>query len=241
MLIHGEVEIDGNLHVRMSAYEMRMTAQSSHRDFSDLIIEVAQLDKSITDGVLKDREVRLALLLRTRGGYSEREIEDLLGSKRPGYALLARGADLLARYQRGQHNQLLRVRANQGLSDSPVCWRCLKEEVSRPGDWCGCLDKQPKSDRPKSGPSAPYDAARRPDVADLTEEERLAEIALLSETQAKGPIAGGEWYRKTVSPIGLTFYDEDDIRRSDRSHHRGTKGSGKAHGTDEQVPSARTA
>lgn len=232
----GEVEIDGELHASLSAYEMRMAAQSATRDFADLIIEAAQLDRSIQSGIQRDHEVRIAMLLRTRGGFDEHEIEQMLGSKRPGYALLERGIELVRRHERGRRSQLLRVRANLGMSDTPVCWRCLKAEVRRPGDWCGCIDKERKSDRSHTGPGATYDPTTRPPATEMSEEERAAEIALLAATQEKGPIPGGENYRKKVNAVGTTMFDPDDLRRADRAHRRG-RSEGAARSTQEQVPS----
>jgi hypothetical protein len=222
----------------MTAFEMRMAAQSSTSDFSDLIVEAAQLDRSIQ--AILDPEVRLAMLLRTRGGFDEYEIEQMIGSKRPGHQLLKRGVELIRRYARGQHSQLLRVRANQGQSDQPVCWRCLQSEVPRPGDWCGCIDKPWKAERrSKTGPGAPYDPADRPAVSDMTEAERLEEIAKLADTQEKGPIPGGEWYRKKVNPVGSTMFDPNDLRRADREYHRGgSRPSSRPHHDYEQVPGA---
>ncbi len=238
MLVDGEVEIDGELHVGMSAYEMRMAAQSSSSDFADPIIEAAQLDRSIQSGILRDHKVRIAMLLRTRGGFDEHEIEEMLDSDRPGYALLARGAELVRRHERGRRSQLLRVRAHNGQSDAPVCWRCLKAEVPRPGDWCGCTDKEWKGERrSKTGPGAAYDPTAQPDPSEMTDEERQAEIDRLVATQEKGPIPGGEWYRKKVQPVGGTMYDPDDLRRSDRAYKRG-RSEGAPTTPTEQVPSA---
>jgi hypothetical protein len=220
MLLDGAVEIDGDLHVGLSAYQMRIAAQSSTHDFADLIIEAAQLDAAIRNGIVKDKEVRAAMLLRTRLGMAENEIEDALQSSRPGYALLERGIELVQRYQRGQHQQLRRVRANRGEGDQPMCWRCMSVAVARPGEWCGCIDKERKSDRSLTGPGSTYDPAARPNVAEMTDEERRQEIELLSKTQNRGPIPGGEYYRKIVSPVGLHMYSENDLRRSDREFNR---------------------
>lgn len=220
MLVDGEVDFDGELHVGRSSYEMRMAAQSSSADFADLIIEAAQLDVAIQSGIQRDHEVRIAMLLRTRGGLDEAEIERLLGSSRPGYALLKRGAELVRRHERGKHSQLRRVRAQKGLSDAPVCWRCLKEEVPRPGDWCGCVDAEQKSRRSKTGPGATYDPTEQPAVSEMTDAEKAEELAKLVATQSAGPIPGGEHYRKRVNPMPV-MYDPNDIRRADRAHHRG--------------------
>lgn len=240
MLIDGEIEIDGELHVGHSAYELRCMAQSASHDFSDLIIEVAQLERSIQSGIQRDRQVRAAMLLRARLGLDEYAIEQLLQSSRPGYRLLERGVELVRRHERGRRSQLLRVRANRGESDTPVCWRCLKEEVPRPGDWCGCIDKELGYGRRdiSTGPGSTYDPAARPPPGEMTEEERLAEIELLTATQERAPIPGGENYRKKVSPVGTTIFDADDLRRADRSFRRGGVGPNPAHhDSREQVPS----
>lgn len=230
MLIDGEYEADGDLYVGMSAYEMRMKAQSGSGDFTDLILDAAQLDRSVQAGIVKDWEVRVAMLLRIRGGYDEHEIEQMLGSKRPGYALLQRGAELIRRHERGEHAKLRRVRANRGENDNPVCWKCLKTAVARPGDYCGCGEPAQRSRRSKTGPGSTYDPADQPEIADMTPEERAAEIDLLTATQEKGPIPGGEHYRKRVSPVGSRMFDPDDLRRADRAYQRG-------HARDVQRPS----
>jgi hypothetical protein len=245
LLLDGEIEVDGEIHSSLSAYELRMQAMSTSSDFADLIVEAAQLDRAIQSGIMRDREVRLAMLLRTRGGFDEKEIEDLLGSKRPGYALLQRGAELIRRHERGQHSQLRRVRAQRGESDMPVCWRCLQPAVlnregnpMRVGDWCGCVDKPRKSDRSHTGPGSTYDPLAQPDPAKMTADERAAEIEKLAATQVKGPIPGGENYRKKVSPVGATMFDPDDLRRADRAYHRGNRDGASASRTPtEQVPS----
>lgn len=225
MLIDGEVEVDGELHVGLSAYEMRVRAESTSGDFSDLVVEFAQLERSIISGIQRDHQVRAAMLLRTRLGLDEHEIEKLLASTRPGYALLRRGVELVRRHEQGRRSQLRRVRAQRGESDVPLCWRCMKVEVSQPGQLCGesgCVEPEVNlGGRPKSGPGSTYDPTDQPDVASMTEEERQAEIATLVATQAKGPIPGGEHYRKRVTPIGGVVHDPADLRRADRAYRRG--------------------
>lgn len=231
MLLDGEIEVDGDVYVGRSAYELRMAAEAGMTDHADAILEVTQLERAIKLGIQRDNEVRIAMLLRIRGGYAENEIEAMLGSKRPGYALLARGAELVRRHEKGQHSQLRRVRANRGESDTPVCWKCLKVEVSRPGDYCGCGEPEQRSRRAKTGPGSTYDPTDQPDVNAMTDEEREAEIALLASTSGKSvtatgkpkdaPIPGGEHYRKRVVPIGATLFDPADIRRKDREFQRG--------------------
>jgi hypothetical protein len=220
LLVDGDVEIDGDLYTAPSAYELRTAAYSAHYDFADLIVEAAQLDLSIRRGIQRDREVRLAMLLRTRGGYAENEIEEMLGSRRPGYALLSRGIELVRRHERGSHAQLRRVRAHRGESDAPVCWRCLTVEVPRPGDYCGCVEKEAKSFRSKTGPGSTYDPLEQPDPSLMSDEERQAEIDRLRDTQAAGPIPGGEHYRKRVVPMGTNFGNPEDIRAADAYYQR---------------------
>ncbi len=210
ILVNGDWEDeDGALHVERSAYELRLAAIDSHDSPCDLIIEAAQLDKVILRAI-SDWECRIAMLLRTRGGYDEYEIQELLKSKRPGYQLLRKGIDLVRRQQRGEHNTLLRVRAAKGESDTPVCWRCLSEPVSRPGDDCGCTNPVER----KRGKPPRYEPDTAPDPATMTDEEREAEIEKLSENQTEtggnnyrswnAQIPGGSYYVKRVVPGGLS-------------------------------------
>jgi hypothetical protein len=184
-----------------------------------LMCDVAQLDLAIRRGIQRDHEVRVAMLLATRGGLPENEIEDLLASKRPGYALLQRGAELVRRQQSGEYSKLRRVRAHQGQSDQPVCWRCLKVDVPRPGDYCGCVERNHKSRRSHTGPGSTYDPTSQPDPTSMTQAERDAEIEQLAATQVKGPIPGGEHFRKRVNLVGH-IHDADDLRENDAFYRR---------------------
>jgi hypothetical protein len=213
LLLHGEVEVDGDLWTGQSAYELRCRSEQGG-DFAELMCDVAQLDLAIRRGIQRDHEVRVAMLLATRGGHLENEVEDLLGSKRPGYAMLERGAELVRRQQSGEYSRLRRVRAHKGESDQPVCWKCLKVDVPRPGDYCGCIEREQKSKRSHTGPGSTYDPTSQPDPSSMSEEARAAEIALLTATQDRGPIPGGEHFRKRVQLIGH-LHDPEDIRRND--------------------------
>jgi hypothetical protein len=233
ILVNGEVTgPDGETIEGLSAFELRCLAESSGRDFADIVLEYAQLDRAISRGIQRDHEVRIAMKLRTKLGLDEYEIEQLLKSKRPGYALLQRGIELVRRHEKGQHSQLRRVRASKGQGDTPVCWACLKTEVKQPGDYCGCREAREqviRSRRPTTGPFARgYDPAERPDPSSMTDEERAAEIALLADTQQRGPIAGGELYRKRVNPIGVDIRDPDDVREKDRRYWAAVKRDGGA-------------
>lgn len=232
MLVDGIIEVDGELFYGHSAFDQRCAAETSHDDFSDLIVEPAQLDRSIRAAIQRDHQVRMAMLLRTRMGLDEYEIEQLIQSVRPGYRLIERGIELVRRHERGVHQQLKRVRAQQGESDHPVCWRCMTAEVPQPGMECDeCPEPVPnvpprqrgllRGTRIPGHPSEPYDPARRPDPAQMTPGERSAEIERLAQTQ-ENPRHGDDrlWNDGKIIPIGLPR-NAADIRERDRLWQKG--------------------
>lgn len=226
MLVDGIIEVDGEQFHSPSVYEQRCAAESSADDFSDLILEPAQLDKAIRAGIQRDGEVRLAMLLRTRLGKNEVEIEQLLRSNRSGVALIARGIELTRRYEKGQHQQLRRVRAAKGESDQPVCWRCMTTEVAQPGMECDpCPGPPPKPQyrgllRGTNYPGHAKAPIQRPDPSTMTEEEKAAEIQAIVADAPRGDFDSDDRaWRRRVIPIG-DIRSPSDVAANDRAYRR---------------------
>lgn len=213
MLLDGEVVLQvederGRMHEKVaegrSAYETR-TAAYDGITAPESIIEVAQLERTVRQ--IRDREVRAMMALRIRTGESEWLIEEELRwrgwrrTTRSPLGLVERGVELVRRIERGHHSQLTRVRAALGQDDSPVCWRCLATPVDKIGTDCGETCPALKEKR-RGSPPRKHDYTNRAPVADLTAEQRDAEIAELARTQDEGPIPGGAYYDKIVVPYG---------------------------------------
>lgn len=187
ILVDGEVlhiaeDSAGRQHEAVSegdtAYEQRMRCYDG--DDPANIIEAAQLDRSIRR--INDRAVRAAMQMRTLLGEDEYTIERYVNDerKRPGHRLVERGCELVRRIERGDHQLKTRVRVASGQGEAPVCWRCLKVEVTRIGMDCG-------EDCP--GLKIPGKTGKRRKLEELTLEELVA-------TQEEGTVPGDN-YRAT--------------------------------------------
>lgn len=203
ILLEGEAEVTAQddagqnfdlLAEGMTLYEMRCAALDGGN--VELIIEPAQFDVAARS--IADDNVRSMLMLKARTGADPDIMAGLLGDPRAGTHLIRRGIELVRRQERTRHNK----RLLDGLAgDKPLCWRCRKETVIKAGDHCGCEKPSPKY-APLTGPKTPYDPTMRPSPEEMSDEERLGEIALLANTQKNAPIPGGAYARKKVVPYG---------------------------------------
>lgn len=145
LLIDGAVIVGDDLHTGLTAYEQRQKALDGFGEPSELCLEWAQLEVAIRG--IKDDEVRHAMMLRIHTGADEYAIEQFLKSKRSGLNLLDRGCELIRRDQNTK-----RAQKRGGMEGSPVCWRCIKRTVDRPGEECAeCMSSVPSkpSGRPQ--------------------------------------------------------------------------------------------
>ena len=96
------------------------------------------------------------------------------------------------------------------LASRPVCWRCMSVEVQAAGDECAECPPPPVPPQQRGllrgpvsakHPKAAYDPADRPDPAEMTAEEREAELQHLIDTQEYAePPRSTEW-RKRIVPL----------------------------------------
>lgn len=123
-----------------TAFEQRCRALDGRAPMDELLADSIQLSQAISS--IWDLEVRAFMVACLGLGASNAdsaaiEVEEAgLRSNRSAIGLYERGIELVRRHERARFQLLYRVRANGGMSDQPVCWRCMKSPVTRAGDEC---------------------------------------------------------------------------------------------------------